>query len=158
MTPFSAEDTSLSAAQANVLASSTDMMNHLNSELKNRYARDFENWKISVLAGRGDTVTMPKPPNAYVLVKDDEGFTFPALGKLPVCDPLPVPDTSGFDHGTGSSVQTEYLKQHHPMAVGETPDNPPVGTEVTNPVDQTRWRKVLLGITPFGKACEWIRV
>lgn len=89
---YTAEDTSLAAAQANVLASSTAQREHLNSELKNRYYRDFANWKISVDAGRIPNTHPPAVPFGYDLVKDDEGFTFPELGKTPVCDPLPVPE------------------------------------------------------------------
>jgi len=68
------------------------MVAHLNEELKNRYYRDFNNWKISVEAGRISNEHPPAVPFGYELVKDDEGFTFPELtGKVRVCEPLPVP-------------------------------------------------------------------
>jgi hypothetical protein len=112
---YTAEDTSLAAAQANVLASSTAMVAHLNEELKNRYYRDFANWKISVDAGRITNENPPKVPNGYELVKDDEGFTFPELGKTPVCDPLPVPE----DMLTPNTIDIGHLIFGKWYSVGE---------------------------------------
>lgn len=88
---LSADSTTLDAAQANVLASSTSMMGLLNNNLKAIYLQAFNNWKGQVEAGRIPNTNPPKPPNGYVLVKDANGFTWPDIGKDPVCDIPPLP-------------------------------------------------------------------
>src|SRR5262245_34939925 len=76
--------TTLEAAIANTLASSTVMVEHLNSELKKRYVSAFESWKTTVLAGKSPNTNPPQPPVGYVLSTGKHGFTFPALGTEPV--------------------------------------------------------------------------
>ena len=58
--------TTLEAAIANTLASSTLMVEHLNSELKKRYDSSFESWKTAVLAGKIDNANPPQPPAGLV--------------------------------------------------------------------------------------------
>src|SRR5687767_13453384 len=83
-------ETTLEAAIANTLASSTVMVAHLNSERKRIYLQNFEDWKTMVLAGKVPNTNPPKPPAAYAVVKDDAtGFSYPALATNPVCD-MPV--------------------------------------------------------------------
>ena len=83
--------TSLQAAQANTLASSSAMVTHLNSELKKRYLSRFNDWTINVLAGKIDNSKPPQPPNGYELITDDGGFSWPERGETPVCEMPPVP-------------------------------------------------------------------
>jgi hypothetical protein len=87
-----ADATSLGAAQANQLASSTIMVSQLNSNLKFIYLTAFNNWKISVDAGRIPNTDPPQPPCGYeVSAPDANGFQWPVVGKTPVCDVPPIP-------------------------------------------------------------------
>lgn len=84
--------TSLAAAQANQLASSTVMVAQLNDNLKTIYLTAFNNWCISVNAGRIPNTNPPKPPKAYVVSSPDaNGFQWPVPGTDPVCAIPPVP-------------------------------------------------------------------
>ena len=97
--PFTldADATSLVAAQANQLASSTIMVGQLNGNLKSIYLTAFNNWKISVDAGRISNANPPKPPKGYVVCAPDaNGFQWPVLGPDPVCDMPALPE----DHFT----------------------------------------------------------
>ena len=97
MGPLSIDETSLAAAQANQLSSTTIMVDQLNTNLRSIYLTAFNNWKISVDAGRIPNTNPPKPPKAYVVSKpDSSGFQWPVLGTDPVCDMPPIPD----DHFT----------------------------------------------------------
>src|SRR5215471_1135065 len=90
--PLSSDATSLVAAQANQLASSTIMVQQLNDNLKTIYLTAFNNWKISVDAGRIPNTNPPKPPKAYVVsTPDANGFQWPVPGNDPVCDMPPIP-------------------------------------------------------------------
>jgi hypothetical protein len=92
-----ADATSLAAAQANQLASSTVMVAQLNNNLKSIYLTAFNNWTISVDAGRIPNTNPPNPPTAYVVSKPDaNGFQWPVPGTDPVCDMPPIPE----DHFT----------------------------------------------------------
>jgi hypothetical protein len=92
-----ADATSLAAAQANQLASTTIMVAHLNDNLKTIYLTAFNNWKISVDAGRLPNTNPPQPPAGYVIsAPDQNGFQWPEVGSTPVCDVPPIPD----DHFT----------------------------------------------------------
>lgn len=87
----------LEAAQANQLQSSKVMVDRLNANLKTIYLGAFNNWKISVDAGRVSNANPPQPPKAYVVsAPDAAGFQWPVIGKDPVCDMPPLPD----DHFT----------------------------------------------------------
>jgi hypothetical protein len=89
---LSADATSLESAQANVLASSQAMAANLNDNLKALYTTAFNNWAISVNAGRIPNTNPPAVPKGFVVVKDAaSGFSFPEQSGPPVCDPLPVP-------------------------------------------------------------------
>src|SRR5271165_6241329 len=90
--PLNADATSLAAAQANQLASSTIMVAQLNDNLKAIYLTAFNNWKISVDAGRIPNTNPPQPPKAYVVSGPDaNGFQWPVTGTNPVCDVPTIP-------------------------------------------------------------------
>src|ERR1051326_891387 len=90
--PLPIDPTSLAAAQANQLASSTVMVEQLNDNLKAIYLTAFNNWKISVAAGGTPNPTPPQPPKAYLISSPDAaGFQWPVLGAGSVCDMPPVP-------------------------------------------------------------------
>lgn len=92
VTPLSADATSLGAAQANQLASSQIMVQQLNGNLKTIYLTAFNNWKISVDAGRIPNTNPPQPPMGYVVSGPDaHGFQWPVVGTTPVCDMPPIP-------------------------------------------------------------------
>jgi hypothetical protein len=95
--PFTIDPASISvdAARANILRSSTIMVASLNADLKNRYLSAFNDWCISVNAGKIDNTNPPKPPMAYELAPPDEnGFVWYQISKTtPVCDMPPVPDS-----------------------------------------------------------------
>jgi hypothetical protein len=83
--------TTLEAAKANTLASSTFMVSHLNDELKNLYLSRFGSWTTEVLAGKHDNTNPPTPPGGYAVVTSPDGFAWPAPGTTPVCAMPPVP-------------------------------------------------------------------
>lgn len=88
-----ADATSLVAAQANQLASSNIMVSQLNGNLKTIYLTAFNNWKISVEAGRIPNTNPPKPPKGYVVsAPDAHGFQWPVIGNDPVCDMPSIPE------------------------------------------------------------------
>src|SRR4249919_602565 len=95
--PLNADATSLGAARANQLASSTVMVAQLNNNLKIIYLTAFDNWKMSVDAGRLANTNPPQPPKSYVVsAPDANGFQWPVLGSDPVCDMPSIPQ----DHYT----------------------------------------------------------
>src|ERR1043166_1909998 len=83
--------TTLEAARANTLASSTAMAEHLNEELKNRFLLAFEGWQVSVLAGKFDNTNPPHIPYGYRLVTTADGFTYPEPGNILVCEMPEIP-------------------------------------------------------------------
>jgi len=96
--------TSLATAQANVLASSTAMAVQLNDNLKTIYTTAFNNWAISVNAGRIPNTNPPGVPNSFVVVADAAGWAFPVQSGPPVCDPLPVPPDPNQAPGTPGTL------------------------------------------------------
>ncbi len=86
------ETTTLEAAQANVLASAKLQCDFRNEDLKTIYMTAFNNWKISVDAGRIDTSNPPQPPNGLVVKVDAEGWAYVTRGDQPVCDVPPLPE------------------------------------------------------------------
>ena len=95
-----ADATSLAAAQANIKASAIAQCTLLNGNLKSIYLTAFNNWKISVDAGRIDNTNPPQPPKSYVPVEaplDAEGlggsgwFFAEQVGPA-VCDVPPIPE------------------------------------------------------------------
>ena len=141
--------TTLEAAKANTLASSTAMAQHLNQELKNRYLSAFESWKTMVLAGKIDNTNPPFPLLAYEVVTGPEGFAYPELGKKPICDMPEIPP----DY---SKPQVQVLPE--PEHVRNVPkgDTMPVGF-VLSAGDGSRWQKQS-SVTPFGVAYYYARV
>lgn len=142
--------TTLEAAIANTLASSTVMVEHLNSELKNRYDSQFESWKTTVLAGKIDNTNPPQPPVGYELLTGRDGFSYPELGTSMVCQPR-------------TDIPPDYSKPFvlvlpEPDHVRNVPkgDTMPVGYVITDPQGQ-RWQKQS-SVTPFGVAYFYLRV
>jgi|SRR5579859_2417286 len=91
--PLPIDATSLPAAQANQLESSKVMVGLLNNNLKSIYLTAFNNWKISVDAGRIPNTNPPQPPKGYVVsAPDPSGFQWPVIGTEPVCDMPPLPE------------------------------------------------------------------
>ena len=84
--------TSLEAAQANVKASTIAQCALLNENLKSIYLTAFNNWKISVDAGRLPNTDPPKPPTAYVPTDNGQGWFFPEKGTDPICAMPPIPE------------------------------------------------------------------
>ena len=92
-TDLDAGATTLAAAQENQLASTIVMVSHSNENLKSIYLTAFNNWKISVDAGRIPNTNPPHPPKGYVVsAPDANGFQWPVLGIEPVCEMPPVPE------------------------------------------------------------------
>jgi hypothetical protein len=91
----SADLTTLEAAQANILASSTELVKRLNADLKTRYLSGFADYVANMTSGGfvpEDRRTPPKPPNAWELAPPDkDGFVWYQIGTTPVCDMPPVP-------------------------------------------------------------------
>ena len=86
--------TSLAAAQANQLVSSTAMVANLNANLQTFYLSAFNGWCTSVNAGRIPNTNPPSPPVQYVVSKPDaEGFQWPVIDPdgAPVCAMPPIP-------------------------------------------------------------------
>jgi|ERR1051326_3046341 hypothetical protein len=141
--------TSLEAAKANTLASSTAMAAHLNDELKKRYLLAFDGWKTSVLAGKIDNTNPPKLLPGYDVVTNQDGFAYPELGTKPVCEMPEIPP----DYSK-PFVQTLPEPDH----VRNVPkgDTTPVGFIVTSD-DGSQWQKKR-SVTPFGVAYFYERV
>ena len=95
----SADETSLSAAQANILASSTEQVRRLNADLKHRYLSAFADYVANMQSGGfvpAERRTPPTPPKGWQLAApDDDGFVFYELGQIPVCDQPPAVNYNG---------------------------------------------------------------
>ena len=93
-TNFTADLTSLASAQANILASSTEMVKRLNADLTHRYLSAYNDYVANMESGGfvpDERRTPPKPPNGWELAPADEnGFVFYQIGTKPVCDPGPA--------------------------------------------------------------------
>jgi hypothetical protein len=142
--------TSLAAAQANVLASSRAQVAMLNENIRTIYLSKFNDWKISVDAGKIDNSNPPQPPKAYTLRTSVEGFAFPELGDDPVCAMPPVPQDRSRPQPQPVSVGNDQVQNVPPG------DHFPVGFELTAP-DGGRWQKQA-SPTPFGTAFYYARV
>jgi hypothetical protein len=140
--------TTLATAQANVLASTTAEVALLNANLKTIYLSAFNDWTITLLAGRpaGDP---PKPPVAYVVAIGPDGFAYPQLGTSPVCDMPAIP-----------AVPPPYTPPvlPQPENVRNVPagDNLPVGY-ITVDSAGASWQKQA-SPTPFGVAYYYLKV
>lgn len=148
--PFDAWATSLAAAQANVLASSRVQAALLNENLKAIYLGKFNDWKISVDAGKIDNTNPPQPPLSYILKTSTEGFAFPELGEEPVCAMPAIPEDRSKPQVQPASMGNDRVQNVPPG------DHFPVGFEVTAP-DGGRWQKQA-SPTPFGVAFYYARV
>jgi len=95
----SADETSLSAAQANILASSTENVRRLNADMKTRYLSGFADYVANMQSGGfvpEERRTPPTPPKAWQLAAPDtDGFVFYEIGQTPVCDMPPAVNYSG---------------------------------------------------------------
>lgn len=143
-------ETTLQAAIANTLASSTAMAIHLNAELKKRYDLQFEAFKTMVEAGKIDNLNPPKPPAGYDVVKFDTGFSYPVLGERPVCAPrTDIPEDRS---------KPQVLDLPEPDNIRNVPpgDTTPLGFITVAP-DGQRWQKQR-SVTPFGVAYFYARV
>ena len=92
------DGTSASDAQAAVLRQSIEIRDNTNAQRKTIYLQRFNNWKISVDAGRASNEDPPKPPSGVMLASPDaDGYVFPIEGGPPVCDMPPIPEDA-FHH------------------------------------------------------------
>jgi hypothetical protein len=146
--PLDAAATSLAAAQANVLASTTAQVALLNNNLKTIYLSAFNDWTINLLAGRpaGDP---PKPPKAYRVVTGADGFAYPQLGDALVCDMPPVPEAPP-PYVAPVLPEPENIRS---VPVG---DKLPVGFVMVD-AGGIRWQKQA-SPTPFGVAYFYAKV
>lgn len=98
-TTLSADLTTLEAAQANILNSSTEMVKRLNADLKKRYDSAYADYVANMQSGGfvpEERRTPPKPPNAWELAPPTaDGFVFYQIGTTPICDTPPVPSYNG---------------------------------------------------------------
>ena len=146
---LSAFETTLAAAQQNTLASSTVMAAHLNDELKKLYLSRFNDWTISVLAGKIDNSNPPKPPVGYDVVTGPDGFAWPVLGQTAVCTMPAIPE----DHSKPQVLTIPEPDRIRNVPVG---DAMPVGYIATAP-DGAKWQKQA-SPTPFGVAYFYQKV
>lgn len=143
--------TSESVAQAHVLESSRAQVRMLNGNLTAQYLGRFNDWKISVDAGKISNANPPQPPLGYGFVTDSQGYTFPQEnGGGPVCDMPPIPQDRTAAQPEPHSTGNERVQNVPPG------DHFPVGFEITAP-DGTRWRKTA-SPTPFGTAYYYAAV
>ena len=92
---LTADQTTLEAAQSNILASSTAMVARLNADLKTRYLSAFADYVANMESGEvvpEDRRVPPKPPHAWELAPpNSDGLVFYQVGTTPVCDMPPLP-------------------------------------------------------------------
>src|SRR5258708_885334 len=92
--------TTLEAAMANTLAAVKIQVDQFNEQLKGIYLTGFDNWSISVVAGRSDNTNPPQPPNGYVVgyftdpTNNKALWPYPAAGTARVCALPPIPPAS----------------------------------------------------------------
>jgi hypothetical protein len=147
--------TTLEAAMANTVSAVSQQVQQFNEQLKANYLTTFNNWSISVQAGRIDNTNPPKPPSSYVVgfftdsTNSNAKWVYPMTGTNPVCEMPPVP---------------QVVKPYVPPVLPEPDDirNVPVGD--TLPVgfivtgqDGSRWQKHS-SHTPFGVAYYYARL
>jgi hypothetical protein len=143
-------ETTIEAARANTLASSTAMVARLNEQIEQRYHSSFESWRVMVLAGKIDNTNPPAPPVGFELATSENGFAYPELGKSPVC----AARTDIPEDVSKPLVQALPEPDHvRNVAKGDTM---PVGSIVTDP-EGRRWQKQS-SVTPFGVAYFYARL
>jgi hypothetical protein len=86
------ETQTLEIAQANVKASAVAQSAALNAQLEFHFQTAFDNWKISVEAGRIPNTNPPRPPKAFAPTDDGNGWFSPVQGSEPVCEMPPIPE------------------------------------------------------------------
>ncbi len=97
----------MEGAQANVLASAKLQCDFRNNDLKTIYLTAFNNWKISVDAGRIDISNPPQPPKAFVVKTDSQGWAYVIAGDEPVCEMPALPE----DHSKTQAEKEASLPQ-----------------------------------------------
>jgi hypothetical protein len=83
--------TTTEGAQANVAETCKFQADFRNADLKTIYLGAFNNWAMSVEAGRSDTSNPPRPPKGYTVKTDADGWAYVTLGDQPVCDMPALP-------------------------------------------------------------------
>lgn len=141
--------TTLAAAQENTRAGVAQQVAIMNNNLRIGYLNGFNNWTISLLAGRGDGSAPPAPPKAYVMEMGEDGWAYPARGSEPVCSMPPVP---------------EAPKSYTPPSMPEPEDVRSVGPEdpvpagfIVTAADGAHWQKHA-SPTPFGMAYYYLKL
>ncbi len=150
---LSAYETTLTAAIAHTLASSTAQVAHLNRELRKLYLMRFADWAANVDAGRIPNTGWPLPPMRYELFEDSLGFSWPAEGESePVSEVPPIP-ADRTKPQVPEIVEGNEVGSVRNVSKGDTL---PAGAMVTAP-DGGVWQK-MASPTPFGVAYYWQRV
>jgi len=105
----------LAAAQANQLASSTVMVAQLNGQMTSIYLTAFNNWKISVDAGR----IPPTPPVEYVVASPAKnGFQWP------------IPDPAGTPVCAMPSIPADHSQSQAQLQAALKPNTIDVGKQI----------------------------
>ena len=147
--------TTLEAAMANTLAAVKSQVDALNEQLKSSYLNTFNNWALSVTAGRSDNTNPPQPPNAYVVgsftdsTNSQAQWAYPATGTTPVCAMPAIPPAS-------KPYTPPVLPEPDNIRNVPLGDNMPVGFVLLAP-DGGKWQKQS-SQTPFGTAYFYARV
>jgi hypothetical protein len=158
--------TTLEAAQANTLAAVTARVAQMNDALKTDYLTRFNNWSLSVLAGRSDNSNPPQPPKAFVVGFFNDPTTgggkltpgpfankvvqwaYPVQENDPVCDLPPIPS---IPPPPAPLPERDDIKN---VPFGDTL---PVGFKMTDPSTGHVYQKQA-SPTPFGVAYFYARV
>jgi hypothetical protein len=147
--------TTLEAAMANTVAAVTQQVDQFNQQLKAGYLTTFNNWSISVSAGRMDNSNPPKPPSAYVVgyftdsTNNRARWAYPTVGSTPVCEMPAIPVVTP-PAPAQPLPEPEHVRN---VPVGDTL---PVGFIVTGP-DGSKWQKQA-SLTLFGVAHYYARI
>ena len=152
--------TTLIAAQQNVLAAVNNQIAQLNAAMQADYMVAFNNWAQRVLAYQAPNANPPQPPNGYVVgyfldSTDPLGQTkwaYPVIGTQPVCSmpalPVLAPTVTPSPAYTGEPIVG--TKQNVPPG-----DTFPVGIKITDAQGGV-WQKQASN-TPFGTATWYER-
>lgn len=147
--------TTLEAAMANTLAAVKIQVDQFNEQAKGNYLTAFDNWSISVVAGRIDNTNPPQPPNGFVvgLFTDPTNnralWAYPAAGTAPVMPMPPIPPASK-PYTPPVLPEPDFIRN---VPVGDTM---PVGFILTA-ANGARWQKQS-SHTPFGTAYFYAKV
>ena len=94
---LNADDTTLQAAQRNILVNSTEMVRRLNADLVARYQSAYADYLTNMQSGQNvppERRHAPTPPFAWELAPPDrDGFVFYQVGNKSVVNPSDYPDT-----------------------------------------------------------------